>query len=189
MSGDTSSKIFSVIFRDAYPDCTQAKIWLILWNLWIDPDMLFFSMSVCNICAMAENNPGRVRPKHVSQTASVQRERVTTRTARPRVYDNSFDGSQPPSSQCWGSQPSGYSSHCLLSQVSTSRGHDFVDDVADPETPEAQEEAATHGPLESYLGGPFDISLLHLYADHAAKHVWEWEVYIFSFAIYIFSTN
>lgn len=72
------------------------SIWLILW---ICIDMLFFSMSVCNTCAMTDSNPEnnvcKVRLRPVSQSASVGREKVRTRITRPLVYDNPFDGSKP----------------------------------------------------------------------------------------------
>lgn len=60
--------------------------------------MFFFSVSVCNSSEMADNNPknnsDKVTLGRVSQTASVQCERATTRTMRPLVNDNLFDGSQ-----------------------------------------------------------------------------------------------
>lgn len=54
------------------------------------------------------------------------------------------------------------------------RGHESLDDAAEldiPEALEAHEEVAINPPLESYPRGPFDTSLLHLYVEHAAKHV------------------
>lgn len=53
----------------------------------------------------------------------VQRERVATRTTRPRVDDNSFD-----SSQCRGSQPSSSTSRSRLAHASTSRTPEFPND-------------------------------------------------------------
>lgn len=52
----------------------------------------------------------------------------------PQVNDNSFDGSQPLSSQCLVS-----TSRSCLSQASTSRRHESSNDVADPEVPKALE--------------------------------------------------
>lgn len=56
---------------------------------------------------------------------------------------------------------------------------------------EAHEEVVVDldAPLESYSGGPFDTSLLHLYAIQAGGHVWHVEVYFFSFAIHMLLTN
>lgn len=133
-------------------------------------------MSICNACAMAdnnaENNPDRVRLENVSQTAPVRRERVAPRTIRSQVNDNSFDGSQSSSSQRLGS-----SSRNLLSQASTSRGHESLNDAINPEVPKGRKEAT--GPLKSYSGGPFDTPLLHLYTYHVVRHIWEGEVYFF----------
>lgn len=161
---DTSSDFLSDIFINASPDLTQAKLWLILWNLWIFPDMLFFSVSICNACGCNENNHDRTRLGRVSQTVSVQCEGVTSRTTRPRVDDNLFD-----SSQRRGSQPSISASRSCLSHAYTLWGHESPNDAIEPkvlEAPKAQEEVV----IDS-LGGPFDTSLLHLYAHHAARHV------------------
>lgn len=42
---------------------------------------------------------------------------------------------------------------------------------------ETQEELAVDAPVDCYLGGSFDTSLLHIYGDHVVSHVWEREVY------------
>lgn len=66
--------------------------------------MLFFSVPVFSAGVMTENNSevnsDSVRLRRVFQTASVRRERATTRTVRLRVDDNLFDGLQPSSLQC-----------------------------------------------------------------------------------------
>lgn len=93
---DESPDFFNVIFEDASPNLIQAKIWLTFFDM-------FFSVLVCNACVMAENNIGRVRLRRASQTASVRRERDEAKTTRPQVDDNSFDGSQPSTSQHRGS--------------------------------------------------------------------------------------
>lgn len=100
---------------------------------------------------------------------------------RPRVNDNLFDGSQHQ-----GSQPSGSTSHSCLSQVSTSRDNKSLNDEAAPEAPEAQEKPVIYAPLESYPRGSFDTSLLLLHADHIVKHVWEGDVYLFTFPLHMF---
>lgn len=82
----------------------------------------------------------------VSQTASVQCERDTTRTVRPHVNDNSFDGLQPSSSQRLGS-----ALRSRLTQVSISRGHESLNDVTGPVVPESPEgHEDDDGPLDSY---------------------------------------
>lgn len=88
-----------------------------------------------------EANPSRVRLKRVFRTTSVRRERFVARSARPRVNDNSFDGSQR---RC--SQPSILASRSRLSTC-ISRGHESSDDAIDNEALEAQEEAAPDAPL------------------------------------------
>lgn len=82
-SEDASPGFLSAIFEDASLDLTWIKIWLILWNLWICPDMLFFSMFVCNACVRAEDNPDRTRLDIVSQITLVQREKAAAWTTRP----------------------------------------------------------------------------------------------------------
>lgn len=42
---------------------------------------------------------------------------------------------------------------------------------ANSEASGAQKEANSDSPLESYLGGPLDNSLLYNYAEHAASNV------------------
>lgn len=44
-------------------------------------------------------------------------------------------------------------------------------------------------PVDSYPGDSYDTSLLYLYGDHAARYVWKWDVYLFTFALHIFYTN
>lgn len=82
-------------------------------------------LSVCNACAMTENNHSRLWLGRVSQTASVRHERVTARTTRPWVYDNLFHGSQRR-----GLQPSDSTSRSLQSQTSTSRDHESPNNAA-----------------------------------------------------------
>lgn len=82
---------------------------------------------------MADNNLSRIRLDRVSQSATVRCERVSMRTTRPQVNDNLFDGSQRRVSQ-----PSGSASRSHLSLPSTSRGHESLDDAAEPKVPEAQ---------------------------------------------------
>lgn len=66
LSRDTSPDFFSVIFGDVFPDLSLSEIWL---DKWICLDMWFFSVSVCNICVMAENKSNRIRLDRVPQTA------------------------------------------------------------------------------------------------------------------------
>lgn len=133
--------------------------------------MLFIFVMVCKAGAMGdnntENNAGRVGLGRVLQTTLVRHERVAVRTARSWVNDNSFDGLKPSSLQRLDS-----ASCICLSQASTSRGHESLDDAADlevPEAPEGREESS--GPLESCPGGLYDTSLLHFNADHGARHI------------------
>lgn len=93
------------------------------------------------------------------------------RGPQPGVDDNLLVGSQPSGSLRRGSQPLGSASRRCLFHASTSRGHKSPDDAAVPEAPKAHEEVVVDAPLESYLGGPFDTSLLHLYVDQAVRHV------------------
>ena len=81
----------------------------------------------------------------MSQTASVRRERVVSRTRRPRVDDNIFDDLNHRRSQPYGS-----TYHSRLSQASTSRSHESLDDEATSYAPEAQEEPVIDSPLKSY---------------------------------------
>lgn len=118
----------------------------------------------------------------VSQTTSVQCERVSLMTMRPRVTDNVFDVA--PTSGAWSS-----GSRSQLSQ--TSQAYEAVElEVSEgPVNPEAQEEVDRDSPLESYPRGSYGTSLLYNYAEHAARHVWNREVYFFSFSIHFLSTN
>lgn len=111
----------------------------------------------------------------MSQTVSVRRERVVASTEGPWVNDNLFNGSQSSSLQSLGSS----SCNCLT-QESISQGHKSPDYAAGPEVPEASKgQAKAADTLESYLGDPFDTSLLHLYVDHVARNIWEGKVYFF----------
>lgn len=75
-----------------------------------------------------------------------------------------------------------------MSQASTSRGHVSPTDEAPEasEAPEAREKLVVNSPVDNYPIGPFDTFLLHLYGDHATRHVGEWEVYLFIFALHLF---
>lgn len=128
--------------------------------------MLFIFVSVSNICAMAKNNTHWIRLDHLSQTASVRHERGTTRTTRPQVADNSFDDAST-----W--QPQGSHPHGSRSRLS--QAYDVVDPEVpgDAEAPKVQEKVVVDAPLKNYPWGIFDTSLLHLYVDHAARHVRE----------------
>lgn len=54
LSRDAFLNLFCIVFGHTYLDWTQANIWLILWNLWICPDMLFIFVPIYNACAMAK---------------------------------------------------------------------------------------------------------------------------------------
>lgn len=107
--------------------------------------------------------------------------------ARPRVDANLFDGSHGR-----GPQPSGFTSCNFLSQASTSRGHmssnyeTFEDALEACKANKKEPITDADAPIDNYPGGPFDTSLLHLYRYHAARHVWEVEVYLFTFALHVF---
>lgn len=85
LSGDVSPDLLCIVFGDTSPDWTHKNGWTYL-------DMLFIYVCVYNTCVMAKNNTSWIRLRHVSQTATVRREKATARTTRPRVADDSFDG-------------------------------------------------------------------------------------------------
>lgn len=50
--------------------------------------------------------------------------------------------------------------------------------VAAPEVPLVQVDVSADNP-EEFGGGLYDISMLPLYADHVARHVWDGELKVF----------
>ena len=138
--------------------------------------MLCILVYVSNAGAMAENNTGWIRLWRMSQTALVQLERVAAKTTRPRVAENSFDIAS-------NLQPRG--SHASSSRSRLSQAYEVIDSEAS----KPHGEVVVDVLLESYSLGLFETSLLQLYVDHVARHVWEGEVYFFSFRIDMFSTN
>lgn len=135
-----------------------------------------------NACAMAEDNTYRIKLWCVSQTKLVRRERVAARITRPRVTDNSFDDAS--TLQAWSS-----SSHSRLSKAFLEYDATKLENPKAHVDPKVQEETDHDTSLGSYLRGSYDTSLLYNYAEHASMHVWNGEVYFFSFAIHILSTN
>lgn len=132
---------------------------------------------------MTRNNQDKLRFGRVSQHVFVRRERARGRVTRPRVEATSFNGSQGR-----GSQPSGSPTCSRMFQASTF--HARVDE-AHEDALEAyyvnQEEFVTDANVPVKLSrGPLDTSLLHLYVDHAARHVWEGEEYLFTFTLHLF---
>lgn len=98
---------------------------------------------------------------------------------RPRVSASSFDVEAS-------------TSHDRVSQTSTSWGHASPTDPPTYEAHEAQQEESivVDAPVhDSFSRGPYDTSLLLLYAEHAARHVWERNVYLFTFILHLFHTN
>lgn len=117
-----------------------------------------------------------MRLDHVSNTRLYDVRGLETGTG---IYATSFDGSQ-----CRGSQPSTSTSWIRMSQASTSRETHA--------TYQANQEELVIDvgvPVDSYLGGTFDTFLLHIYGDHVARRVLEWERYLFTFALHLFYIN
>lgn len=54
---------------------------------------------------------------------------------------------------------------------------------------EARKEPVAKVPVDDYPCGPFDTSLLNLYGDHDARHVWEGKVYLLTFVLHLFQSN
>ena len=56
----------------------------------------------------------------------------------------------------------------------------LTDDVANPGPP-PESEFAVDAELEAFGEGPVDLSLLPLYPDHTARHIWDKEVALVGF--------
>src|SRR4051812_7560363 len=129
---------------------------------------------------MSGNQPARIRQGRESQTASARRERAAAQLASTRGRGRGRRV-RVPQDLVESSSPSGYRSR--LARVSSSRQREEEDDddeeeeeevIPDVDPPVGEEEEQE---VDSYLGGPFDTSLLIHYQDHVARRIWEGEVF------------
>lgn len=60
-----------------------------------------------------------------------------------------------------------------------------TDDVADP-VPPLKGEVVVDVEPEAFGGGPIDLSLLPLYPNHTARHIWDEEVTLVGFFFYFY---
>lgn len=149
------------MYLQIWPECTL--MWL-------------FSFITCTMDKKTRIDWGSI----VSQQVSVWHERAWGRATRPWVGAKLFDGSQGR-----GSQRTTFTPQSRMSQTSTSQGHMSPAYEANNKEPISDAYAS----VNSYPRGLFDTSLLHLYGKHAARHVWKWEIYLFTFASHMFYIN
>ncbi|XP_058745624.1 uncharacterized protein LOC131618414 [Vicia villosa] len=126
-----------------------------------------------------DDRQDRLRHDKVAQHASVRRER--SQASHASIGSNSFVTSSPliaeaSTSKASTSRESTYRAHASLATSSCRRQVLPTNAQETPEAPQEASEASTPEVLQGFGGGPSDLSLLPLYPDHTAIHVWDGEV-------------